>query len=167
MERKNFPEITVAEIVEKAHSSVGVFYSRFPDKLALLHYLDERFAEEAGKAIDRRLHYGDWKNSSFAAASGEVIDFLCRSHYEKRGMLKSIILQVRMHPNQRFQQTGKRLIDVLDRVTRFLLNWRNEIGDPHPERTLRLALVMVMVISTIRDCLVFFRNHSVPGIRRG
>ncbi len=153
MESKDYSEITVAEIVKRAHSSIGVFYSRFPDKLALLHHLDERFAEEAEEAIDHYLNCRDWKGCTLAQASKELIEFLCGTHYAKRGMLKSIILQVRLHPNQRFQQAGRRLISALDRMAGFLHRWRDEIADPNPERALRMALVMV--ISTIRDYLVF------------
>ncbi len=153
MERKSFFDISVAEIVKEARSSIGVFYSRFPDKLALLHHLDELFAREAEEAIDTNFRYENWKDSSFEEVSREVIGFLCRSHYENRGMLKSIILEVRMNPNQRFQQTGKRLAEAIGRIADFLLNWRQEIAHTQPDRLLRLGLMMS--ISLIRDFIVF------------
>jgi AcrR family transcriptional regulator len=47
----------VADIVREARSSVGVFYSRFADKDALLHTLDERFADELVITVER--HFSD------------------------------------------------------------------------------------------------------------
>lgn len=153
MEERSFSDITVAEIAKKARSSVGVFYSRFPDKLALLHHLDERFACDVEEALERRFTREHWEGRSFADASDDVIAFLFRLHAMKRGMLKSVILQVRTHPNQRFQQTGKRLTRALDRLADFLMNWRTALRHPQPERTVRLALMMT--ISLIRDLVVF------------
>lgn len=153
LEEKSFSEITVDEIVKKARSSVGVFYSRFPDKLALLHHLDERFSQEAEETLRQHLDYQTWKDCSFAEISSQIIEFLCRIHAEKKGMLRSIILQVRTRPDLRFQQTGKRLARLINRICDFLLNWRQEINHPHPAQALRFALVMV--VSLIHEYTLF------------
>lgn len=153
MERRSFADITVAAIAKEARSSVGVFYSRFPDKLALLHHLDERFAEEAEDAIETWFDSDRWKGRPFSEASREVVEFLFGFHARKRGMLKSVILEARTNPNERFQQTGRRLVLVIDRVAEFLLSWRSEMRHPHPDRRVRLALMMT--ISLIRDLVVF------------
>jgi AcrR family transcriptional regulator len=153
MEAKAFSDITVAGIARAARSSVGVFYSRFPDKLALLHHLDERFAQDVEDAIERRFRVEHWEGRSFGEACDAAIAFLFRLHAAKRGMLRSVILQVRTHPNQRFQQTGKRLVTAIDRLADFLLHWRSAISHPHPDRAVRLALLMT--ISVIRDLVVF------------
>jgi AcrR family transcriptional regulator len=153
MEDKAFSDITVAGIVKQARSPVGVFYSRFPDKLALLHHLDERFAQDVEDAFERRFRIEDWEGRPFGEACDAAVAFLYRLHAAKRGMLRSVILQVRTHPNQRFQQTGRRLVTAIDRLADFLLRWRSEIDHPHPDRAVRLALLMT--ISVIRDLVVF------------
>ncbi len=77
-------------------------------------------------------------------------------------MLKSIILRVRMNPNERFQQTGKQLVQAIDRIVDFLLNWRQDIAHPHPERALRLALMAS--VSLIRDFVVFPETTLYPDL---
>ena len=88
LERKRFADITVAEIARKARSSVGTFYLRFPDKLALLHHLDERFAREAEDALARDFAIERWHGRSLAEASRAMVEFLVDVHVRKRGMLK-------------------------------------------------------------------------------
>jgi AcrR family transcriptional regulator len=166
MEERSFSDITVGEIAKRARSSVGVFYSRFPDKLALLHHLDERFAEDAEEALAQRFTRDRWQGRPFSEACAEVVEFLFRLHARKRGMLKSVILQVRTNPNERFQQTGKRLAQAIERLADFLLDWRHDIGGSEADRTVRLALMMT--ISLIRDLVVFSQTtmyENVAGLR--
>ncbi len=71
-----------------------------------------------------------------------------------------------MNPDQRFQETGKRLVKVVDQVVEFLMNWRKDIRGPHPEEALRFALLML--ISSIRDFVVFSETtmyQNFTGLR--
>ncbi len=162
LESKSFPEITVSEIVRKARSSVGVFYARFPDKLALLHLLDDRFTAEAEETVRRELEERSWDGRTLEEVSRELIAFLCGIHRRKRGVLRSIILQVRANPDRHFQENGRRLTKVAERIADFLGRSRKESNHPRPEEAFRLALVMVM--ATIRETVLFSETTMWPEL---
>src|ERR1043166_9320242 len=66
LEEKAFGEATIAEIMERAGVTVGAFYRRFPDKDALLHFLDERFFIELRERGDALLEPSAWEGASVA-----------------------------------------------------------------------------------------------------
>jgi len=153
LREKSFTEMTVNNIVRRARSSVGVFYSRFPNKLALLHHLDERFTADAEETFRGQLDPARWRGRSRAEVSAEVVRFLYDLHERDKGLLRAIILQVRLAPNERFQQTGRRLSQLIDRLAEFL----SAVGDspPGPAARPAIRLALVMLIASIRDVVVF------------
>ncbi len=162
LEEKSYVEMSVGEIVARASSSVGVFYSRFRDKLALLHLLDDRFTAEAEETIERQLDIAAWRDRSLSDVSAEIIGLLVRIHCRKRGMLRSIALQVRENPDSHFQENGRRLSRLIGRAADFLTNWKEEMALPRPEQGIRLALVMV--IATIRETVLFGETTMWPAV---
>lgn len=161
LEKKRFAEVSVSEIARQAHSSVGVFYARFPDKLALLHLLDDRFTAEAEETVNRQLDFRKWQTHHLGEVSEEIIGLLCRIHREKKGMMRSIVLQARVSPDPNFQANGKRLSQLIGRIADFLCSWKGEISHPQPERAVRLALVMV--IATIKETILFDETTMLKG----
>ncbi len=162
LEEKSFAEMSIGEIVVRASSSVGVFYSRFGDKLALLHLLDDRFTAEAEKTIERQLDIAAWKNHSLSDVSAEMIGLLVRIHCRKRGVLRSIVLHVRENPDSHFQKNGRRLSRLIGQTADFLANWKEDMDLPRPEQGIRLALVMVM--ATIRETVLFGETTMWPAV---
>jgi AcrR family transcriptional regulator len=162
LEKKSFSEMSVSEVAGRARSSVGVFYARFGDKLTLLHLLDDRFTAEAEETIEKQLDVVAWKGCTLSDVSAEIIGLLCRIHRRKKGMLRSIILQVREHPDPHFQRNGKRLSRLIVRLAGFLAIWQGEMDLPRPEQGIRLALVMIM--ATIRETIVFPETTMWPSV---
>src|SRR3954471_10460908 len=72
LDEKSFTEATVAEIMIRAGVTVGAFYRRFPDKDALLHFLDERFFNEVGERGEALLDAERWRGASTADFLTEV-----------------------------------------------------------------------------------------------
>lgn len=151
LETKDFDEITVNEIVREARSSVGVFYSRFPDKAALLHVLDERFVSDVEADVERFVR--DHREVPLAQAVTELVRLVWRTYTRKKGMQRSLILRVRLSPNDRFQTTGRRLVRCIDTVCNLLLKRRGEIRHPDPEHALRLG--MTLVVAAVKEMVVF------------
>jgi AcrR family transcriptional regulator len=154
LETRSFSELTVADIVREARSSVGVFYSRFVDKDALLHTLDERFADELVISVER--HFSDpaaWAGVPLARIVQDLIAVLIEAHRNKRGTLRAIVLQARLRPDECFRRTEDRMHSVLPAVDRTLLSKRREIGHPHPETAVRWAVYMAF--NTLRDKILF------------
>jgi AcrR family transcriptional regulator len=140
LSEKRFAEMSVAEVVRRAGSSVGVFYSRFPSKLALLHHLDERFTAGAEESLRRALDPARWRGRTRAEAAAEIVRFLLEVHERERGLLRAVIVQVRAAPDERFQATGERLTHLVDRLADLLLALgpgdapaAQQPADPRPE----------------------------------
>ncbi len=154
LETRSFSDLTVADVVREARSSVGVFYSRFPDKDALLHTLDERFADEVVMTVER--HFSDpaaWTSVPLAEIVRSLIAVLVEAHRRKRGTLRAIVLQVRLRPDESFRRTEDRMHSVLPEVDRVLLSKRREIRHPRPETAVRWAVYMAF--NTLRDKILF------------
>ena len=148
---RTFDEITVADIVDRAGSSVGAFYARFRDKEALLDHLDERYARRT-------------ESSAAAAATAEpaptieaeierLIRFLVRMHRIEPGLLRTLIVEARRQGEGRFRdrtrRMNRRIPPVMDRV----LAHRARMAHPEPERAVYLGLLMVF--SAIREVVLF------------
>ena len=58
---RDFADISVEHIVARADRTVGSFYARFDDKLAVLRVLAERDWAEARRAADRLLDIDRWR----------------------------------------------------------------------------------------------------------
>ena len=164
MERKDFSEMTIQEIAREAHSSVGVFYSRFPDKMALLHVLDERFVSDAEADVGRLVRENRW--GSLAEAVHAVVRFVWQAYARKKGMQRSIIMQVRLTPSERFQASGRRLVGTIAVMGDLLMKWSGEIRHPDPEGALRLGLTLV--VAAVKEMVVFSRTtfldrHAPPA----
>ncbi|MBP7866211.1 MAG: TetR/AcrR family transcriptional regulator [Acidobacteria bacterium] len=151
LETKDFAEVTVNEIVREARSSVGVFYSRFPDKMALLHVLDERFVAAVEADVEEfvRQH----REAPLAEAVTELVRFVWRTYTRRKGMQRSLILRVRLSPNDRFQAAGRRLVRCIDTVCDLLRERRAEIRHPDPACALRLG--MTLVVAAVKEMVVF------------
>lgn len=55
LRERRFDQVTIADIVKEAGTSVGVFYSRFENKDALLEFLEEQVYAEVGEVIANNL----------------------------------------------------------------------------------------------------------------
>jgi AcrR family transcriptional regulator len=85
-----FDGATIAEIVKRADSSVGSFYTRFKDKDALLRCLIDRFVEEVSVTIDSALRPELWQDTSFEKVCQNLIRFMMRMLGERALLLKAI-----------------------------------------------------------------------------
>ncbi len=85
-----FEGATVAEIVKRAGSSVGAFYSRFPDKDALLRCLLDRFADEVSVTVDAALQPELWTEVGFERVCQRLVHFMMRMMRQRAQLMKAI-----------------------------------------------------------------------------
>lgn len=152
LETKRFDDISIAEIVARARSSVGAFYVRFPDKAALLDHLDELYARQmvaAGEAASR-------EGSSATSLEDEVrglVAFLVQVHRLQPGLLRTLILEARRQGDGRFRDRTRRMNRTIPALMERLLESGHEIRHPEPRRAVYLGLLMVF--SAIREVTLF------------
>jgi AcrR family transcriptional regulator len=98
LREKCFDDVSVAEIVARAHSSSGSFYARFPDKRALLHALHERFGERVRLETDALLAPERWERTSTQELIEEVVKHLVVLFEAHDGVLRAALSEaVRDH----------------------------------------------------------------------
>lgn len=153
LETRTFDEITISEIVARARSSVGSFYARFPDKSALLDYLDERYARQV---IDMAAALkADPKSppSSLRAEVRRLVAFLVAFHGLEPGLLRTLIVEARRQGEGSFRERTRRMNATVPVLVERLLAWRDEIGHPDPARAIYLGFLLVF--SAIRETTLF------------
>lgn len=156
---KAFGEATLAEIMERAGVTVGAFYRRYPDKNALLRHLDERFFAELLERADLLFDPARWPKAGACEIITEISLQAVEVYSARRGLLRSLFLRARTDTvlQQSALQVNVRFIEGL-RV--LLLERRNEIRHPDPERAIELGFMMM--VGALRELIVFGETWPAP-----
>ena len=153
LNEKTFAEISVTEITKRARSSVGAFYTRFPDKKALLDHLDELYAREVIAAAEELSRPERWVGASLADIVEAAIGFMVRFHRERPGLLRTLILEARQRPGGAFGERTERMKARIPGLLQILLRRKDDIHHPDPERAVTMGFVMVF--SALRETILF------------
>lgn len=154
---KGFDDTPISEIVRRAGSSVGAFYTRFDDKNALLHALYDRYLEQATATADDALDPARWESSRIPEILGSVVRFLVAVYRDQGGLMRVFV--ARHHTDQSFQARRERLSHyVSERVSALLLARRDEITHPDPERAATFGLTLVF--SALDSIMLFGEMRS-------
>lgn len=149
---RGFTGATVAEIVRRANSSVGVFYDRFRDKDALLDCLHERFCEESYATADEALDPKRWQGASSVDIATTLIAFLVQIYREQRGLLK--VFLVRCAADPKAAQRGTKLMNhVTDKFASLMLSHNPPIRHSDPKFAVEFALRTAY--STLDSVMIF------------
>jgi len=157
---KGFEDATVAEVVRRAGSSVGAFYSRFRDKEGLLYALYDRYLEQAIATADLALDPARWEGARVPELLRAVIRFLVVIYRERRGLIRAFV--VRNQSDAAFRARQERLSHyVNDGLSRLLLARAAEIR--HPNSTRAAAFGLTLAVSTIESVILFgeFRSSAL------
>ncbi len=139
---KGFEDASVAEIVRRAESSVGAFYSRFGDKDTLLHTLYERYYEEATATADAALDPQRWEGAGTVDILGAVIPFLIQTFRDRKGLVRAFMVKGRSDPS--FGQREQRLSRyVAGKLSVLLIDRREQISHPDPVLATEFGLHLI------------------------
>ena len=154
---KGFADTPVAEIARRAGSSVGAFYTRFPDKDALLHALYERWYEQAVATADAALAPERWEGARIPEILESVVRFLVSIYRDQCGLIRAFV--VRNHSDAGFRARRERLSHYVNEgLSGLLLARRREITHPDPARA--AAFGLTLVFSTLESALLFGELRS-------
>ena len=150
---KGFADAGVADIARRADCSVGTFYRRFRDKRALLHALDERFAEEFRATMEEAVAPERWQGAPIVEILAGYIEFALKQGRTSASLQRAaLVMSVR---DAAFAERHMRLVRELHERLRGLLWERcDEIGRPEP------AVAIEFVLEQLRTMLALRLNVS-------
>jgi len=129
---KGFDQASVSEIARRAKSSVGAFYSRFPDKDSLLQGLHERFLQEALATADVALEPSRWEGAGPEEFLEEAISFLLSIRRRHAGLIRAIVLKAGVDPSAA-GRTNQFFEEISRRFSAFVLShWSGRLTHPQP-----------------------------------
>lgn len=153
LDERSFEDVTVAEIVRTAHSSVGAFYARFPDKDSLLDYLDAVHAEDIIETVAELVDDPASETSPIQRVVGEVMGSLVGYFKTHHGVLRALSVRARLHGESRFAEATRHVNSRLPELMRLIISRRREIAHPSPD--LAAYLGFVMILSVVRERMLF------------
>ena len=137
---KCFEDVHVAEVANRAGSSVAAFYRRFKDKEGLLHALHERLCEEAFATADDALEPSRWEGAGIREILETVLPFLIEV-LDRRQALDRAVFQRGLSDEAMRERSHRLNRYVLEGLSALLLDRREEIAHPEPERAVSFALM--------------------------
>jgi AcrR family transcriptional regulator len=159
---RRFEQASVAEIARRARASVGAFYARFPDKEALLGFLNDRLFEQGRELWDAFLAKQRWRDRGAAEVVEAVVWRLVERRRAHRGLLRALSLYARSRPDARFTEHAVAMNrHVHRRLRELLLERRAEIGHDDPERA--IAIGLLLVDGATREAILFGEAARLPG----
>lgn len=138
IEEKGVEGTTVKDVVDRADSSVGSFYARFPGKEELLLYLQARVWHRAREAWDEAMESRDWDELDLEHLVKEVVRVLLDSQQEEAGRRHALGEHARVRgaeddPEEAFHR------HVLDDLRRMVLARSEQVLHPSPELAVELG----------------------------
>lgn len=148
---------TIQSVLQRTGLSVGAFYSRFPDKPALLRALQERVHGRIDPQIVAELADLTGETQSLEQAVDSGFGVLIRHVLSERRLFRAFMMTSVFDPLMReraeaFSRERKRALAAL------LAPHRAEIGDPEPDLAIDAAYAIYS--STMRGRLVYYESAT-------
>lgn len=153
LEKQDATDITVEDIVEQAHASVGAFYKRFGSKQDLLPLLLARLQANARRELDEELAKAHWKERGLAQRVNALIEMFAEMQIRRRRIIRACVAG-RMTAS--LQMSEKDVEDArasMQAMGRWLLDCRDEIRHDNPEQAVGLGLYMCL--QSLQTALLF------------
>jgi AcrR family transcriptional regulator len=148
---------TIQGVLQRTGLSVGAFYSRFPDKTALLHEVQERVHNRIDSRILADLAALKGKSTSLEAAVDQGFGVLVRHVLSEREVFRAFMMLSVFDPVMR--QKGEQINWERKRaIAELLESHREEIGHPKPDLAIDAAYAIYS--STMRGRLVYYGSAS-------
>jgi AcrR family transcriptional regulator len=146
---KGFGEAAVADIAARAGCSVGTFYRRFRDKHALLHALDERFAEEFRATMQQAVAAERWEGAPIVEILTGYLEFSLEEGTSRASLHRATLMLGARDGAFTDRQLGLAR-ELHERLRDLLLARRAEIGHPRPEVAVEFVLEQLRVMLMAR-----------------
>ncbi|MGH8836659.1 MAG: TetR/AcrR family transcriptional regulator [Actinomycetes bacterium] len=158
---RGFDQATVDDIVARAGSSKGSFYSRFADKEALLAYLGGECLARAKATWAEQFDPDRVAGTPLAEVIDEFVGRLLDEYREQGSVLRALVLEARLHPGNEFERMTDELdAHVRDTLATLLAARAEEIEHRDPAQAARVGLLMLD--ATLREAIMFSTGRGRP-----
>ncbi len=158
---KGFTDAAVADIAGRAGCSVGTFYRRFRDKHALLHALDERFAEEFRATMQRAVAPERWEGAAIAEILTGYLEFSLEEGISRASLHRATLAVAARDDAFTERQLGLAR-ELHERMRELLLARRDEIRHPRPEVAIDFVLEQLRAMLLVRLTLRPISRELAP-----
>lgn len=135
--------VTVAEVAQRAQSSVGSLYGRFQGKEALVRSVFERFLEQAEATVESALSSTRWRHVPMFTILDSTIAFIVQVFHE-RGRLIAALTQ-RAASDAEVAALGERLgTTIAARLLHLVSERGREVGHPTPDIAIHFCTWLVL-----------------------
>lgn len=165
LEEKSWAEVTIAEIVARARSSVGSFYARFADKDALLDLLDERYTVSVLELADRMAIWVGTEAPDLEEYVRTLVGELVTFHRRSAGLIRALVLRARIGREPAYDERTRRMQAAVCEVFEPLLERMPEGGAAEPEARAveRCFFAFTFMFSALRDRILFPESIVEPA----
>jgi AcrR family transcriptional regulator len=153
LHEKEFEEITVAEIVQRARSSCGAFYARFASKEALLPALYDAYIRSLPTETTLWSDPSAWGERSLKDRVAKMVRFVIQDYRATRLFMRPLALYVWQN-SQAISPENRQFSSEKHRAScAYLLECRDEITHPDPERAVDMIAFILPAIG--REKILF------------
>ncbi len=153
LQEKEFEEITVAEIVQRAQSSCGAFYARFPSKEALLPALYDAYIHSLPTETTVWSDPSTWGERSLTVRVANMVRFIIRDYRATRLFMRPLALYVWQNTRAISPENRQFSSEKHRASCAYLLECRDEITHPDPERAVDLIAFFIPAVA--REKILF------------
>jgi AcrR family transcriptional regulator len=148
---------TVQNVLVRAGLSVGAFYSRFPDKTALLHAVQERVHGRVEPQIQADLAALTNVSQSLEEAVDRGFEVLIKHPLSERELFRAFMMLSVFDPVM-WQKGEQYTMERRRALIEMLAPHREEIGHPDPDVAVNAAFAIFSGV--LRGRLVFYRSRN-------
>lgn len=163
LDERNFDDISISEIMDRAGMSTGAFYTRFRNKDALLPYLYERYDEELERITSGFLEPARWTGLTLAKRVRLLVRFSVQTYRTHRGLWRAVLIRASSDPSMVTERRRQRRRKLVRNILDLLLECRQEVFHPDPDTAAEFAVILLF--ATCKDqILLEDRSHGTARI---
>lgn len=157
LREEDLDAFTIQNVLARTDLSVGAFYSRFPDKTALLHTVQQRMHERLEPKIMAALAAQSRLQETLEEAVNHGFGILVEQILQERALTRAFMMRSVFDPVMRAKAEQVNIAREAA-MTVFLMRYADEIGHADPELAINVAYAMYSTV--LRGRLVYFEAAS-------
>lgn len=154
--------ITIEQIAERAHVSVGAIYKRFEGKASLLPLVLDRVQAQQFSRLEAHLAEPRWHGIGLAGRIDGLLALFARSQAQKRGLIRALVIGHWQSPDR--SANDARASGTMTLIHTWLAECIGEIR--HPEPGLALSLGLYTTLQTLQTAILMERVPAELGVAR-